>query len=525
MKRIMIICMLVTSINAWETTTHRAIDKTAISNAHNLTSFLTTSGLKNYTFNRNSIGFEGYGMTYIEYVIDGEGDSGISQWNQTFSNRSGSTARSKELIEAGTILEDALWQDEDTIAFGGDGRFNNHFYEAQNNGHKLTYGYGFHVNAVDWATDLHVPTANPNLYNYPRAMRYFCLGFTESDPKERRKYQAKMLVSVGHLMHMVNDMNVPAHVRDDAHPLTDPLEVWMRGGWDGDKTDMGFHVMGSQIKGNISGKVNTTYKRSTVADFMTSEASYTSRNFLSASTLNLNSSYKPNTSTISYSQWYQLGGGVSKRYMRNADKTKIALELKSHICDNLITLGVPRGRGLCGNSVIKGDYSVLKESGQVLIKRAISNATGFVNYFFRGQIEAKITRTTIAIKNISDTSLVGADTTIMRSTSSSGGAYIVMYENDDGTRHPLYFTYDRSKGNSDIADNLTQPNNPTNILYPSIDLNPENTLSAHIILDYATDQIVRNKKIIIIYSGKIGEEEGASICTADSPSGMTATRI
>jgi hypothetical protein len=65
------------------------------------------------------------------------------------------------------------------------------------------------------------------------ALEYFKEGFVSKQLDERRRYQAKMLVSVGHILHLMNDMNVPAHTRNDAHPNGDALEVWARGWNDG----------------------------------------------------------------------------------------------------------------------------------------------------------------------------------------------------------------------------------------------------------------------------------------------------
>ena len=543
MNKLIILILVTINIFAWEINTHRAIDKMAIQKSQNLTNFLNSSGLKNYIFKKDAIVYDGYSATYIEYIVNkdkGEGEkSGVSKWSQTFTYNQKYTYTKKatvsDLIEAGTILEDAMWQG---ASFAGNGRFNNHFYEAQNNGHELTYGYGFHVNAVEWATDSSVPTSHPNLYNYPRAMRYFKLGFTESDPDERRKYQAKMLVSVGHLMHLVNDMNVPAHVRDDAHPFGDPLEMWMRGGADGNNEQIGFHVKGNSIKGKIKSNTflpyrnNTIHKQNTVAQYMTAEADFTSKNFVSKDTLYLDSnSYLPNKSTISYSSYYNIVDGVKKRYIRNRYGTKIAMEINSHLCNNIQKIYYPnnpsrRGKGLCGApTTLDGDYTVLEESGEVLIKRAMSNATGLLDYFFRGQISAEITYTTIVIKNISDTSLVAKDATIMRAGFLIG-IYTFWYEDDDGTRHPLYFTYDRSAGNSDIRDNVTQPNTPTHRLHLVRDLNSGDSIKAHIILDDATKRIIRTKKIIAIYSGDIGQEweRGVAVCQVSRAQGITGTR-
>ena len=515
------------SLFGWEINTHRAIDRIAIEKSQNLKYFVSNSGIPtNKNHYKNEI-FEGYDTTYLTYVINptiGEGEkTGVSKWRQTF----GAKSSYQQMIEAGTILEDALWQDEDVIAMGGDGRFNNHFYEAQNSGHKLTYGYGFHVNAVDWVTDVNVPTANPNLYNYPRAMRYFKLGFTESDPNVRRKYQAKMLVSVGHMLHMVNDMNVPAHVRDDAHPFGDPLEMWMRGGFDGNNEQIGFHVKGNRITGKI--KTNTFFpyrnrsinKQSNVAGYMIAEADFTSENFVSKDTLYLdNDTYFPNRSTTSYGNYIDIGNDVKKRYIHNQYGTKIAIEIDSYLCNNIQKMYYPnqphrRGRGMCGAPpTIKGDYSVFEDSGEVLIKRAMSNATGFLDYFFRGQIEAKIDGSNITIKNISDPNLVkDGHTATLRLGGSFRFKYTTRYDN---TLRDFEFMRDWDRAISNIESIGESIFTVRTGFVPLINLAPGES----IVVAIQRDTGILGKNIVVIYDGIIGDERGLAVCAAQTPSVM-----
>jgi hypothetical protein len=208
MKKIILVMLATINILAWEINTHRAIDKIAIQKSQNLTSFLNASGIKNHIFKEDAINFEGYKKTYIEYILYGE-KNGLSQWNQKFSYDQKYSYRKKatvpDLLEAGTILEDAQWPH--TVYF--DGRFANHFYDAQfsGSGSKGLVYKGIRFLSADLWALRGIDTVNRhNLYSYTNALEYFEKGFTESDPKVRKKYQAKMLVSVGHLMHMVNDM-------------------------------------------------------------------------------------------------------------------------------------------------------------------------------------------------------------------------------------------------------------------------------------------------------------------------------
>jgi len=72
MKKFILIILITVNINAWEVNTHRAIDRSAIGYASNLSTFVKNSGIKNINY-RNEI-FEGYTniltrrpITYFDY--------------------------------------------------------------------------------------------------------------------------------------------------------------------------------------------------------------------------------------------------------------------------------------------------------------------------------------------------------------------------------------------------------------------------------------------------------------------------
>jgi len=458
----------------------------------------------------------------------------MTEWGQTFRKYD-----YKDLIETGTMLEDAVYS---TAPLSFNGRFNNHFYDAQNNGHALTLGYGIRVNSLKWAINgTHVGSfIRKNKYSNYNAHNYYLQSIGDPSPIERRKYQAKLLVSVGHLLHLMNDLTSPAHVRDDSHPFGDAMEEYGRGGDDGSE-NIGYKIKGNSLDddvGIVENQATNIPKYSKFSDFITKEATWTATHFFSKDTIFTKP--KPSISDT-YESFASSNGGIDKYYIRSYGNgtsncrngcvpggTKLGIKIKSYITRGLkrYYTGSSENLLLDKSTSFQGDYTVLKENAKILIPRAIANARNFINYFFRGQISAEITYTTIVVKNISDTSLVAKDATIMRSTHSSGGAYSFRYEDDDGTRHPLYFTYDRSAGNSDFNDNTTQPNSPTNVLYPTIDLDSGDSLEAHIILDDASKRIIRTKKIIAIYYGDIGQEheKGVAVCQVSRPEGITGTR-
>ena len=209
MRYLGVFLIIAVNLCAWETTTHRAIDRFAIAYSKNLNAFVNSAGIKNTNYG-NQI-FDGYinkytggSITYFDYFNTKYSNDAMADWDQVFSKNK----NYQDLLEAGTMLEDALYPDSKWYTFGGDGRFNNHFYDPQNGGRVLTYGYGKRVNAKLWAINggEDFMGERKNRYDYNDAINYFYKAFTENNPALRRKYQAKMLVAVGHLMHLVNDV-------------------------------------------------------------------------------------------------------------------------------------------------------------------------------------------------------------------------------------------------------------------------------------------------------------------------------
>ena len=102
--------------------------------------------------------FEGYhknyveDYTYLDYVENGE-LNGISttKWTQKFPPGKPSY---QKMIEAGSILEDAQWSHSPhtlDLIDRADGRFVNHFYDAQNGGKGLAaYNTLQFQNVLDW---------------------------------------------------------------------------------------------------------------------------------------------------------------------------------------------------------------------------------------------------------------------------------------------------------------------------------------------------------------------------------------
>ena len=65
MKKLFLILLISIRLFAWEVNTHRAIDKTALTNVPNLNTFVSDSKIDGYHFQTLEMQFEGYGeITY-----------------------------------------------------------------------------------------------------------------------------------------------------------------------------------------------------------------------------------------------------------------------------------------------------------------------------------------------------------------------------------------------------------------------------------------------------------------------------
>jgi antitoxin component YwqK of YwqJK toxin-antitoxin module len=80
------------------------------------------------------------------------------------------------------------------------------------------------MDAVTWAF------SKDNKYSYDNGITYFRTGMLMSDEKSASEYYAKAWRSVGEAMHLVSDMTVPAHVRNDGHPFNEPYEAYCNNG-------------------------------------------------------------------------------------------------------------------------------------------------------------------------------------------------------------------------------------------------------------------------------------------------------
>ncbi len=127
-------------------------------------------------------------------------------------------------LREGAFLEDAgTWWN--AIGVGGTARYMNHFHNplkpwAQAGLSDLQSG----ESALLWAQDKKKQeTALAGDQSWPTTRDHYYYALTLKTEGERQAYFAQTFQGLGHQMHLIQDMAVPAHVRNDAHPLDEPV--------------------------------------------------------------------------------------------------------------------------------------------------------------------------------------------------------------------------------------------------------------------------------------------------------------
>ena len=96
----------------------------------------------------------------------------------------------------------------------------NHYHNPlTDRGFSGIFGTGFlqGMSAVDW-TLLPMRTQSPGgYYSWADARNYYYLALTSYDKTARESHFADTFRGLGQLMHLVQDMSVPEHARDDGH--------------------------------------------------------------------------------------------------------------------------------------------------------------------------------------------------------------------------------------------------------------------------------------------------------------------
>ena len=429
---LLILCIMVSwvQVNAYEVNTHQELTNQAISGdqkAENLKFFIRTFNLEDVDYSKEGNGRPLHWIVNSTTTLTATGSyhNIVDTLTNNQAVKLGIALSSDYLgtIEAGAILEDTAISTKGLDITHG--RFNRHFYDIHEEGcYGLTFGsFGQATCSREWGYN-GGGANDTNLFTWLRAKEYYFDSIAGGSPEDRKKAQANLFITIGHIAHLLQDLGQPSHTRNDAHPGDGKpggptaIEPWASENFKPGTDDIGISTVSVR---HISG-----YHQAFI-----NMATYTHNNFFSDDTI--------------IGQFADGDHGSPSA----TDITEIAIPNRDNIfymTSNRTDL--PFQAKLAIHEVVDWwhdsytltdgfDQSVLEHNAKILFPRVISTVEGFVNYIFRGRILATVDSNdddTLVIKNITDQAVLATD---LRRTIMASSNIHVLYETASGLRLPL----------------------------------------------------------------------------------------
>jgi hypothetical protein len=285
------------------------------------------------------------------------------------------------------------------INFGGDwedvpeDRCFNHFYDPLT-GYGLTGQFQFYSSALEWAKE---PTLT-NEWSWVQARVWYYTALKHHDVnisgRDSNYNFAKTFRSLGQIMHLLQDMAVPAHTRNDIHPPKYGLKKWQQDLYEKYAVDnilslsYGGYVMQPIPFNKFDDYWHTDSGGKGLADF-------TNRNFLSRNT-NLDDNEYASPVAINRDV-------IEEQYVTDHATNEQSLVYVKYASGNVFDDYTGERKPIThlaaysffdyemenenGHKVYSLDEECHKEYASFLIPRAVGYSAGLLNYFFRGTLE------------------------------------------------------------------------------------------------------------------------------------------
>ncbi len=444
---------------AFEVRTHRQIN-----------SFVVGADVNQFSLNRylrNQIGF-------VKGIDEPLSAGNVRQW-----------------IEAGGEFED------DFV------RFLRHFHQPLRTwdqaGLKSTIPLVFFSSSILWAQ---APVGQQSWYgdySWHDTRSYFYQALTLPAEADRSRYFGETFRGVGQLMHLAEDLAVPAHTRDDAHPFAYSFETWAS--WQEATFDrflnlppIGFDPSILTFPPNplapvpIAKFFDTDQYDGTNPSITTSPAmglaEYTHANFFSEDTINDVTYPYPRLDPLQLTTrtfTRDTGGTYQRRfYLKTGDGETNGGQ--GYLLAAESWLDYYQEPGLTFNPIPMLDDHVYEEYANLLVPRAVGYAAGMMQYFFRGSLDVHRVPSGLVVTNAASEVLAA----YTDSTGATIGSLDVYFDNATTGMRELLASYP-----------LTTP------------LAPGETTS--LISFTSPSNNVTPGRYIVVFRGKLGAEEGAVV--------------
>ncbi len=384
---------------------------------------------------------------------------------QTFPNSQGNPRTVVQLFREGSRFEDGFKC--------SDSRPRNHFYDPTHNGQGLQWGLITGKPSPDWALE-DINSIGDQDFSFQDGRGYFYKALTEPKKIDRDKNFGLTFQTIGHVIHHIEDMAQPQHVRNDPHYVApeDCGVVSYLGKILGDNHSR-YELYTNANRGNFpslpgyapvysDGGSNTfsTPRKFWATGTGAGLAEFTNRNFVSAGTnfalvlkdgtliptpnlryvspepeitKELNVDIKtllPGTALTGTLAFF--GNSVYDRYNSNTYFNGRAASLSLFDQDlqkynaAVSYIDFDTGETYVTNKLFTLNRFNFDAAHQFLIPRAVGYSAGLVNYFFRGEMDFvpdKTDSTKYVIKNLGQEAM--------------DGTFTLYYDDAKDIRHPV----------------------------------------------------------------------------------------
>ncbi len=371
-----------------------------------------------------------------------------------------------EWIKYGSWKEDLNWDWNNNPLFS-------HFYNPVTN----TSGVGLWPSAYDWAN------ASNNDWSWKKVREFFYQGLTLTTKTQREEALAKAFRGIGHIIHLVEDVSVPAHTRADLHvPVLDnePYESYTNKNISQlQYTSVPFpywNISNSPAAPRQFWDVDSYDGSTPYSGEYVGLAEYTNENFFSNDTIFKDFSYPDWPSIVEYNDvningkeriYLKKLGYAEGGYSESINHLAAGKWFYKYIPSSLISLK---------KSSLKLDEKCHEDYQQKLIPRAVGYSAGLLDYFFRGDID------------LEDDTVIGSGYVIVNNTEEDmDGTFEIHYDDVNDIRKLLWsatFTLGTLSSGANKSSNIT--------FTPPTDAKEEG-------------------RYILVFKGRLGNEDNAVV--------------
>jgi len=387
--------------------------------------------------------------------------------------------------------------------------------------------YSDRKSSVTWGTGYLSPspdgskiTMSNQEWSWNNARSYYYLALTSASNNDRETYFAKTFQVLGQVLHLIEDGAQPAHVRNDFISHTYFLKISSINftKWFGSRFEE--YVKTNPGLVTSAQPVSPTFTNPRLTDFwdtdqytyqydgsfpLTSKSlgitEFTNANYFSDFTIP-NNNPDPlhvfpypmvNNVNTQICEDYAPGSTEIRKYISRKSNSDCPPITEARTADHFASVSILNVESMITDENIHRlrlelDDNVHNTYAKELLPRAVGYSAGLINYFFRGQIGVKIAQGGITVTNINTETM---ESYIDTATGQTIGNISIYYDDTNSIRR-LLTSYDLSAPlapGQEVFIPFTEPNNN-----------------------------IRPGKYIVVFRGKLGNEEDSVIGKVTSPS-------